>query len=300
MLDYPALAAIATVVREGSFERAARVLNVTPSAVSQRVKQLEERLGGVLIVRGQPCTATEMGRVICRHVEQVGMLEHELNHALPRLVTDGNADTPVTIRVAVNADSLGTWFIGAMASFLEADRALLDVAIDDQDHTHEWLRSGEVQAAVTSDTRPVQGCDSVALGKMKYCAVASPAYMQRYFPDGVTSGSLAAAPSLIFNRKDRLQAQWVQSVLKRHVDSPAHWLPATQAFVDAAIAGIGWGMNPRQLISGHLRDGSLVELVPGKTLSVPLCWQHTRLQMPMLARLAKAVVAVSRSALKSS
>src|ERR1700761_8510710 len=103
MLDYASLSAIATVVREGSFERAARVLNVTPSAISQRVKQLEERLGGVLIVRGQPCAATEMGRMICRHVEQVGMLEHELNHALPRLATGGDrAEAPVTIRVAGN------------------------------------------------------------------------------------------------------------------------------------------------------------------------------------------------------
>src|SRR5271167_4509003 len=106
MLDYASLAAVAAVVREGSFERAARVLNVTSSAISQRVKQLEERLGGTLIVRGQPCTATEMGRLICRHVEEVGMLEHELNAALPRLATGDGIDERVTIRVAVNADSL--------------------------------------------------------------------------------------------------------------------------------------------------------------------------------------------------
>src|SRR6202040_2817486 len=115
MLDYASLAAVAVVVREGSFERAARALNVTPSAVSQRVKQLEERLGGVLIIRGQPCVATEMGRLICRHVEQVGMLEHELYGMLPRLASPESADERVTIRVAVNADSLGTWFIRAMA-----------------------------------------------------------------------------------------------------------------------------------------------------------------------------------------
>jgi LysR family transcriptional regulator, chromosome initiation inhibitor len=299
MLDYASLSAIATVIREGSFERAARVLNVTPSAVSQRVKLLEERLGGVLIVRGQPCTATEMGRSICRHVEQVGMLEHELNHALPRLATGGSADERVTIRVAVNADSLGTWFIGAMATFLDSDRALFDVAIDDQDYTHEWLRNGEVQAAVTGDARPVQGCESIALGKMKYCAVASPGYVRRYFPEGVTAESLAAAPSLTFNRKDRLQAQWVRSVCKRDVDVPAHWLPSTQAFIDASVAGIGWGMNPHSLVATRLRDRSLVELVPGRNLTVPLYWQHTRLQMPMLARLTKAVVAASIAALRS-
>jgi LysR family transcriptional regulator, chromosome initiation inhibitor len=298
MLDYTSLSAVAVVVREGSFERAARALNVTPSAISQRVKQLEERLGGVLIVRGQPCTATEMGRLICRHVEQVGMLEHELHGSLPRLAPAEAIDVKVTIRVAVNADSLGTWFIGAMAAFLGADHALLDVAIDDQEHTQEWLRAGDVLAAVTADSRAVQGCDSIALGKLEYCAVASPKYVERYFPDGVTAEALAVAPSLRFNRKDRLQAQWVRGVCRKAVDIPSHWLASTQAFTDASVAGIGWGMNPRAMVASHLRDGSLVELAPGRMLSVPLYWQHTRLQMPMLARLTKAVVSASRAALE--
>jgi LysR family transcriptional regulator (chromosome initiation inhibitor) len=298
MLDYASLAAVAVVVREGSFERAARALNVTPSAVSQRVKQLEERLGGVLIVRGQPCVATEMGRLICRHVEQVGMLEHELHGMLPRLAPAESADERVTIRVAVNADSLGTWFVGAMAAFLGADHALLDVAIDDQEHTQEWLRAGDVLAAVTGDSQPVQGCNSIVLGKLKYCAVASAGYVRRYFPDGVTAAALAAAPSLRFNRKDRLQEQWVRGICRRDVDVPSHWLPSTQAFIDASVAGIGWGMNPLSLVASQLRDGSLVELVPGRLLSVPLYWQHTRLQMPMLARLTKAVISASRTALR--
>src|SRR5579871_373513 len=171
MLDYASLSAVAIVVREGSFERAARLLNVTPSAISQRVKQLEERLGGVLIVRGQPCTATEMGKLICRHVDQVGMLEHDLHNSLPALAPAAATDEPVTLRIAVNADSIGTWFINAMSTFLKTDRALLDVAIDDQEHTQEWLRTGDVLAAVTADPQPVQGCNSIALGKLKYCAV---------------------------------------------------------------------------------------------------------------------------------
>jgi LysR family transcriptional regulator (chromosome initiation inhibitor) len=298
MLDYPSLSAVSTVIREGSFERAARALNVTPSAVSQRIKQLEERLGGVLIIRGQPCKATEMGRLICRHVEQVGMLENELQGQLPRLLSAGSTGERVTIRVAVNADSLGTWFIQAMHAFLESDPVLFDIAIDDQEHTHEWLRCGEVLAAVTGDSRPVQGCNIVSLGKLRYCAVASPRFMRHYFPDGVTAAALSAAPSLIFSTKDRLQAQWIRRVFRRDLDIPTHWLPSTQAFIDASVAGIGWGMNPRSLISSHLRDGSLVELVPGRRLSVPLFWQHSRLQMPILARLTQAVISASKEALK--
>jgi len=300
MLDYAYLSAVSTIVREGSFERAARSLNVTPSAISQRIKQLEERLGCVLIVRGQPCTATETGRLLCRHVERVSMLEQDLRTALPRVAPSGMDGGRVTLRVAVNADSLGTWFIDAMKAFLNGDRALLDVALDDQEHTLDWLRSGEVQAAVTANSRPVQGCDSAALGKLRYAAVASPEYVQRYFPRGVTAAALAEAPSLNFDRKDRLQARWIRSVCKRDVEVPVHWLPSIQAFVDAGLAGIGWGVNPLALVRAHLRSGALLELVPGRQLAVPLFWQHTRLQMPMLARLTGAVMSAARSALREA
>lgn len=299
MLDYASLAAVAAVVHEGSFERAARTLNVTPSAISQRVKLMEERLGSVLIVRGQPCRATEAGLLLCRHAEQVGMLEHDLRKALPRLTQNGEEqDAHVTFRIAANADSLGSWFIEAMSAFTKSERALLDIAMDDQEHTIEWLRSGEVLAAVTSSSRPVQGCNSIALGRLRYVAVASPDYITRYFPDGVNATSLASAPCLTFNRKDQLQAQWVRRICRHAVDTPKHWLPSTQGFTDASVAGIGWGMNPVQMVQTQLRDGTLVELVPGRTIVVPLYWQHTRLQVPMLERLTKIVVTTARRTLR--
>jgi LysR family transcriptional regulator, chromosome initiation inhibitor len=299
MLDYASLSAIAAVVREGSFERAARALNVTPSAISQRVKGLEERLGSVLIVRGQPCMATATGRLLCRHVEQVGLLEVDLRDTLPRLAQAGLRDTRATLRIAVNADSLGTWFIGAMRDFLQAAPALLDVALDDEEHTVEWLRSGSVLAAVSANARPVQGCNSVPLGRLNYLAVASPDYMQRHFAKGVDATSLASAPILRFNRKDGLQSQWIRRVYRRDLDMPVHWVPSTQAFVDAALAGIGWTMNPRSLVREHLRAGRLVELMPGRELAVPLYWQVSRLAVPMLRQLTAAVVASAHTALDS-
>jgi LysR family transcriptional regulator (chromosome initiation inhibitor) len=298
MLDYASLAAVAAVVREGSFERAARALNVTPSAVSQRVKQLEERLGSVLIIRGLPCTATETGRMLCSHVEQVGLLEQELRGALPKLAHKGAPDDRVTLRVAVNADSLGTWFMRALSQFTAREEALVDVALDDQEHTVEWLRCGEVRAAVTAHAQPVQGCNTVSLGRLDYLAVASPEFVRRHFPYGVTAAALAKAPSLRFNRKDRLQAQWARRLLRREVEIPTHWFPSTQAFIDASVAGIGWGMNPIALVREHLESGALVELVPGRRLAVPLYWQHTRLQVPMLDRLTRAVVQAARSGLR--
>jgi LysR family transcriptional regulator (chromosome initiation inhibitor) len=297
MLDYSSLAAVAAVAREGSFENAARSLRVTTSAVSQRVKQLEERIGNVLIVRGQPCEATAVGRLLCRHAELVGMLEKDLSLSLLSTAFTENRQGRVGLRVAVNADSLGTWFIGATAGFLDAESVLLDLAVDDEEHTAQWLRSSEVIAAVTSLSRPVQGCNCVPLGRMSYVAVASPAFFKRYFARGVKADTLKDAPSLRFNRKDHLQQQWMQQVCRRAVDPPTHWLPSTQAFVEAACAGMAWGMNPRALVNKQLEAGTLVELVPGRVLSVDLYWQHTRLPVPLLDRLTRAVVAAARVAL---
>lgn len=186
----------------------------------------------------------------------------------------------------------------AIAKFIAGESALVDVVLDDQEHTIEQLRSGEVFAAVTGHAQPVQGCNCVPLGQLDYVAVASPAFVRKYFSDGVTAATLAKAPTLRFNRKDRLQDIWSRRICRKTVEMPTHWFPATQAFVDASIAGIGWGMNPTLLVRKQLDSGALVELVPGRTLSVPLFWQHTRLQVPILGRLTRAVVEAARVALR--
>lgn len=304
MLDYAALSALAAVVREGSFERAAQALHVTPSAVSQRVKLLEQRTGCALVVRGSPAAATDAGRLLCRHVEQVALLEHSLKVALPagaRLAQAGVGEGPPQrplLRVAVNADSLATWFIDAMARFRERvdDGVLLELVVDDQDHTAEWLRRGEVLAAVTAHAEPVQGCRAIRLGSLTYAATASPAFVQRHFAAGVNAATLRQAPSLRFSRKDELQARWVRSVCRRDVELPAHWMPSTRAFVDAGLAGIGWGMNPLPLVAEHLSSGRLVELVPGRRLQSPLAWQSASLGAPVLQMLGDAVLAAARHA----
>jgi len=291
MLDYALLAALAAVIRTGSFERAAQQLHVTPSAVSQRVKLLEERMGTVLVVRGHPCTGTPAGQRLCQHAERVALLESELHRDLPGLEP---AAAPVTLRVAVNADSLATWFVAAMA---EVPDCLFDLVLDDQDHSADWLRRGEVLAAVTAHAKPVQGCDSTPLGALRYVATASPAFVRRHVPDGLNGETIARAPCLTFNSKDRLQAQWLRHALGTEATPPTHWLPASQAFVDAALAGLGWGMNPEVLVAGHLRAGRLVALMPDRPLDVPLFWQRSRIASRTLAALTAAVRRVARGVL---
>lgn len=295
MLDYSALSALAAVVREGSFERAALALHVTPSAVSQRIRLLEERVGCALVVREQPCRATDTGRRLCQHVDRVRLLEQELQGALPALAPEGISR--VALPIAVNADSLATWFAPAIAAYAADAPVLLDVAVDDQDHTTEWLRSGAVLAAVTGTARPAPGCNSQPLGAMRYLATASPGFVARHFAHGIGAGSLGLAPSLVFNTKDDLQARWVRRLCHRHVELPRHTLPSPQAFVTAALAGMGWGLQPQALVDAHLRDGSLVELLPGTALDVPLYWQHARAASALLEGLYPQLMAAAGRAL---
>ncbi|KIC18777.1 LysR family transcriptional regulator ArgP [Leisingera sp. ANG-Vp] len=281
-MDPSQLAALSAVLRLGSFEAAAHSLRVTPSAISQRIKALEDRIGAALVLRGAPCTGTAAGLRLAKHAEDIGLLEAQLAR---ELALEGGSG-PVRLRIAVNADSLASWFIHAMA---EVEGVLFDLVVDDQDHSAEWLKRGEVSAAVTASARPVTGFDAYPLGALDYAATASPAFMARWFPDGVTAEAAARAPCMIFNAKDQLQRLWLDRNVAPGLAPPAHFLPSTQAFIDAAAAGLGWGMNPLAMVEEDIRSGRLVPLIAGTALAVPLTWQVSRVMAPALAEVTLAV-----------
>ncbi|WP_421522388.1 LysR family transcriptional regulator ArgP [Ochrobactrum quorumnocens] len=298
MIDYAALRVLQTIVQCGSFERAAQLLNVTPSAVSQRIRQLEDRVGRTLVIRASPCVATEKGDWLCRHMENVGILETELFKNLPSLARDIEPSRQVTLHIAANADSVATWFLAAAATFTKASDYLLKISTDDQEFTADWLARGQVIAAVTSAEKPIPGCKRLALGKLRYHATASPEFVARYFSAGVTPKTLAAAPSLTFNQKDRLQSNWIRQLFLQEVQGPVHWLPSSHGFVEACLMGMGWGMNPIHLVKDHLASGRLVELLPAQTLDTPLFWQINRLAADRLSLLTKTIVAAAERALR--
>ena len=264
------LAALAAIHRRGSFDLAAAALGVTQSAVSQRLRALEERAGTLLIQRGTPSVATPAGLRLMRHYDEVVLLERQVADDLP-----GVQAGAVSLRIAVNADSLATWVIPALACVPDV---LFDLVIDDQDFSQDWLRRGEVVAAVTAHSGPLQGCDTVPLGAMRYRATASPAFVARWFAQGVNARTIALAPALTFSDKDRLQEQWVASLgLGTRAGFPSHRIASTHGFVDACLHGLGWGLNPEPLVQTHLDTGRLVELVPDRPWDVTLHWQFARL-----------------------
>ncbi len=295
MLDYALLEALGAVIRQGSFDKAAAALSITPSAVSQRIKLLEERVGCVLVRRGQPCRATETGALLCRHLERVDLMEADLRRQMPATAGgdpagDGEEDSDApwpTLRIAVNDDSMASWFIPAVAGFALQRRILLDVVIDDQDHTARLLKEGAVQGAVTTEAKPVQGCRILKLGTVRNHAVCSPAFHRRYFAGrggqpALGREQLRRAPNICFNHKDNLQRVFMRKLTREAPEPPTHWLPNANGYMQAYLGGLGWGMCPEHLAAPHLKSGALVELAPGKHLDLALYWQSWRLSIDLL------------------
>ena len=283
-IDGQQLAAFAAVIEHGSFDAAAVRLHVTPSAVSQRIKALEQRVGQVLVVREKPCSTTAAGVPLLRLAAQIALLEAE---ALAEM--GGGEGVPgegaPRIGVAVNADSMATWFIGVFAAL---DGVVFDIRIEDQDHSARLLRTGVVMGAVTTEGRPVPGCRVQPLGVMRYIPVASPSYLKRYLGEGFTAHAVAQAPSLAWNRDDSLQDELVRKAFRRTVTRLVHYVPTAEGFGAAVRSGLGWGMYPEQLAAVELAAGSFVR-ISNVHLDVPLYWQCWKLDSPMVSAITDAV-----------
>lgn len=290
--DPDQLAALAAVVGGGTFDAAARELHLTPSAVSQRVRALELAAGQVLVLRSRPCRATPAGDVLVRLAAQVALLDDDARAALGAAGTGteggGAGRARTRLPVAVNADSLATWFAPVLAASADAPW-VLELHLADQDTTAELLRSGAVMAAVTADASPVQGCRSTPLGSLRYRAMASRSVARQWFGEGATQAAWRRAPVVVFTADDRLQHRFVAEMLGSSCDlGPAHLVPAHPAYGRAIASGLGWGMV--SVTGDEVDPGSdLVDLAPGRMLEVPLHWQRWSVRAAALDALTDLV-----------
>ncbi|MFI7342999.1 LysR family transcriptional regulator ArgP [Streptomyces sp. NPDC050085] len=283
------------VVDEGTFDAAAAALHVTPSAVSQRVKALEQRTGRVLLVRTKPVRPTESGEVVVRFARQLGRLERDAQAELGMSPDDG----ATRVSVAVNADSLATWLLGALAKVSQQPRICFELRREDETRTASLLREGLVMAAVTSSPDAVAGCSVRRLGKLRYEAMASPAFAERHL-GGPLEDVLAHAPVLTFDRSDDHQDAFVRKLTRGRARASAvrHAVPTSEGFVESIVLGLGWGMVPESQAGPLLRAGRLVALAPDRPVDVPLYWQQWKLDSPALAAVADAVIETAADALR--
>lgn len=266
------LAALSAVIESGTFDTAAERLFVTPSAISQRVKALETRVGQVLVVRGRPCRATTAATPLLRLAAQIEMLEDEA------LAESGGAAGQARVALAVNADSMATWFTSVLGRL---PGVLFDIRIEDQDHSARLLREGSVMGAVTTERVPVSGCRVQSLGVMRYVPVASVGFSERHLADGFTPATARLAPSLAWNREDALQDRLLRKAFRRVPPRPVHYVPTAEGFAAAVRAGLGWGMYPQELVNTDVESGALVRISEAH-LDVPLYWQCWKLDSPIV------------------
>ncbi len=297
MLDARQLDALTAVVEHGGFGPAARALSLTLPAVSLRIKALEEHLGQRLLVRGKTVRATAAGQSLLAHVKQVRMMEADLLAGLPGGAATGAAARWQSLSVAINADSVASWFLPGVAGLLKRHHLLLEIVIDDQDHTHDALKSGDVMGCVTTLAKAMRGCVAEPLGVMRYRCVATPEVVQRCRSarGSVSAHKLLAQPAVIFNRKDALQDAFLQQQFSLHQPNyPRHFAPAVEAFETAIELGLGWGMVPEQHLA---KRPALAEVLPGASVDVTLYWQHWVRESPSAQRLTQAVKQAARDSL---
>lgn len=293
--DPAALECLAAIVEEGGFERAAQRLNVTQSAVSQRLRALEAQVGSVLIVRSRPLKPTSAGQLLLKHTKQLRLLRADLERDLQDLAPSapGGAREDERIAIAINADSIATWALDALHD-LARQRLPIEIIVDDQDFTQEWLRSGQVLGCVTTLKQPMRGCKVVPLGAMRYVAVASPGLAARHLPQGLTPHNFRDVPFLSFNRKDDMQSEFIMRTfgLKR-VALHHLFVPSSEGQVRAVIAGWGAGVVPELLARPALASGALVDLAPGHALPIQLYWHCWNLESEVLDALTEALTATA-------
>jgi LysR family transcriptional regulator, chromosome initiation inhibitor len=303
------LRALAAAVEEGTFDAAAASLRISGSAFSQRIKALEKDVGQVLLTRTVPVGTTSAGDRMLRLARQVAVLEDEARRSLGS-GTGGRTVLPV----AVNADSLATWFIEVLRQAATWDDTVLQLHLEDQEHTHELLRSGAVIAAVTENPVPVSGCVSMELGTMEYHAVAASSLLDRY-RRGDGTVDFGAVPVQDFGTRDNLQrtrlAAWRTERLAAaaadggrgdgaevEADPPRHQVPTVGGFNAAVAAGLGWGMIPAGQLPAGVLEGTHPDLVTIPELGrsrVSLHWQRWSAGTQALDRLTAAVQLAARN-----
>jgi LysR family transcriptional regulator (chromosome initiation inhibitor) len=282
MWNYDLLHALEVVCREGSFERAAKKLHITQSAVSQRIRSLEDSLGQRVINRGPPLAPTQVGQTLMTHVQNVALLETELEKG----ISFGSGSRIGRIAIAVNADSLALWFLNAITPALKEHDILVELIVDDESYTHELLERGQVIGCVSTRSDTYVGCEKKYLGAMRYTCAATKTFAKQYFPKGITADGISKAPSVAFNRKDQI----LENILAQipgcsNTTINYHYIPSTEQFFNLIKLGQCYGpVSHLQLPKSGLK------ILSPKHHDVKLYWHSWRHHSSILTKVEQAIV----------
>lgn len=293
-LDYKLLQALSCVIKEQSFERAANVLCLSQSAVSQRIKQLEQQLAQSVVIRSHPIRATALGQQLLRHYYQVVQLEAEL---LPSVMPNAPL-TPLTLHIATNADSLATWLIPAIAPLIKKHLLEVNLLIEDEERTLERLKDGQSFGAIAVQDVAIKGCQLTRLGKINYIVVATPEFVERYFCDGINAQTLMRAPGIAFDHKDNMHTRFIEQHFGLEEGQyPLHAVRSSEAFINMTKHGAAYCLAPQLQVSNELASGELVQILPDKVIEETLYWHHWILLKGIYKEVSDAIISHAQQVL---
>lgn len=294
-IDLKLIKALNSVINEQSFEKAAHVLNLTQPAVSQRIKLLEQYVAKPVLIRSIPPEATKVGEQLIAYYKKVKTLEYEL---IDEISPNANQNI-LEVSIALNADTLASWFIPAIANILKYSPMALDLRIENETRTQELLKKGEVFAAISSKAHSFAGCKVQAIGKVDYICCASPEFKQRYFSEGLTIESLQSAPGVLFNNQDSMHTDYIEKHfgIKKGV-YPCHRVKSSEAFVAMALTGSAYCLLPHTQAHTYIEDGALIDLFPQQHIKQTLYWHSWVLEQGIQKRISEEILMYGHQFLK--
>lgn len=271
-MDYKGIEALYTVLEMQSFEAAAKKLFITQSAISQRIKGLEAQYGEPMLIRTLPYVPTKIGCYLIGHFKQISLLEEALKHHL-------GSKRKLHISIALNRDSLETWFLDLIEDSTLLKDVILEVIADDQELTIDYLKRGLVSACLSTSHQETLGCKTTFLGNMEYLLVASPKFFKEYFFKAKFENCLLQAPAIKFDRNDHLHKRYLEKFFGLSDDEVNYQIvPSVKGFKKYVLLGYGYALIPRIDIVGELKSKKLVQ-IHDKTWKIPMYWHHWSIKL---------------------
>jgi LysR family transcriptional regulator (chromosome initiation inhibitor) len=267
MQDYHGIEALSCVLMMQSFEKAALKLHITQSAVSQRIKNLESYYGEPILIRTLPYRPTKLGNQLIRLLAQIQLLEE--NFVQERAATDSMPKCAI----ALNRDSLETWFLGALSEKSLIADVIVEIIADDQEHTLEYFKNGLVSACLSTESKALKGAEAVYLGTMKYILTASQQFLKRYEFQNDLMSFFRKAPALQFDRNDHLHERYLKHYFA-NLDAEISYkiIPSVYGFKKYALLGFGYGLIPEIDIADELKTKKLLNMFPTRVWETKLYW----------------------------
>lgn len=289
MLDYSQLEALLGIEEEGTIEGAARALRVSSFAISQRISQLENTIGTVLVERG-PTRTSKAGKILCDHAREVSRLEDQLLASYRNGTFLDNHNEPPILRIALTEEIINGWFRQVIKDCCDTDSVTsIDVTTCNPDRSIALMQSGDIVAGVSTVKKPVNGFKAFALGHMTYVAVASPRFINAHFSDGITPAALSKAPVLRYCHNDSLAPTWVEQRFAKPPVLPLRKLPDITGALNSVLSGDSWTMVQERVARPLIVAGELTELIPDTPVNQPIFWHVAIAMLDTMDNLTKSI-----------